>query len=252
MDFMDDGKRHTFLIFLLFSGPVQYGVIACDVELDELAYYYMLSLQLGNSLSYHEGRKVELAYRNQLMSHMEVIEEEKRKLVIVSEYDSLTGALNRRGLFQQAQKLFEQRGTQAPDKNDEICMVFADLDHLKQINDTFGHAEGDYAIKSCSDMLRTILPEGSLISRLGGDEFVCVVPNGSADFERMFTKRRSEALERRNAESGKPYFVEFSYGIYSGKITDMNDLEHAIGKADHCLYESKKKRRQNVIRQERV
>lgn len=241
LDFMNDGKRHSQLIFLLFSGCVQYGILACDIDYEDFSFYYMLSLQLGISLGYHEGRKVELAYRNQLMSDMEEIREEKQKLVIVSEYDSLTGVLNRRGFFQHAEKLFENC-------SEKLCLVFADLDHLKQVNDTYGHVEGDFAIKSCADILRSISKEGSLVARLGGDEFVCLVANGEENFENYFSTNKEDALRKFNEESGKPYYVEFSYGIYRGEINNISDLQAAIGKADHCLYQSKMKRRKSVLR----
>lgn len=253
MDFMGENGRHSYLMFLLFSGAVQYGIIACEVALSEFPFYYMLSLQLGISFGYHEGRKVELAYRNKLMSDMEEILEEKQQLVVASGLDSLTGVYNRRGLFLQADKLFEKMANDAinNDENSEtkrLHLIFADLDHLKQINDNFGHSEGDFAIKSCADILRSILRGGDIIARLGGDEFVCLVLAGGDNFEKSFSFRRAKALERLNRESNKPYYIEFSYGIYSGEIYDRDDLEYAIGKADACLYESKKQRKDNVIR----
>ena len=131
----------------------------------------------------------------------------------------------------------------------KLHLIFADIDHLKQINDTYGHIEGDYAISSCADVLRSILRGGDIIARIGGDEFVCLVLVGGEQFEKYFAIRRANALEQLNKNKSKPYYVEFSYGMYSDEIRSKEDLEHAINEADTSLYESKSKRRESVIKE---
>lgn len=247
MSFMACEERKSYLVFLLFSGPVQYGLLACDVSFDDFGFYYMLSLQLGIALGHHEGRKRELAYQNKIMRDME-------ELVLASEFDPLTGVYNRRGLFKHAEKLFEKVARDAETYEDKdaapkLHLIFADIDHLKQINDTFGHAEGDYAINSCADVLRSILRGGDIIARIGGDEFVCLVLVGGEQFEKYFGIRRANALEQLNKDKSKPYYVEFSYGMYSDEIHNKEELENAINKADASLYESKSKRRDSVLKE---
>ena len=76
------------------------------------------------------------------------VREKNEVLNFLSESDALTGCMNRRGLMEKA--------VQMNRKNDgkEMLILFADLDHLKEINDSFGHIEGDFAIKKCAETLK--------------------------------------------------------------------------------------------------
>lgn len=78
--------------------------------------------------------------------------------------------MNRRGLMEKA--------VQMNRKNDgkEMLILFADLDHLKEINDSFGHIEGDFAIKKCAETLKSVVGENGIIGRIGGDEFCACFP----------------------------------------------------------------------------
>ena len=76
--------------------------------------------------------------------------------------------------------------TEKTDENSLFLLFMADLDHLKQINDTFGHAEGDNAIRTAADILKRSLPEGSPFGRTGGDEFAGIMKcTGDSDEMRL-------------------------------------------------------------------
>ena len=96
---MSDDERHQFMIFLLFSGEKQYGLLACDIQQEEFPFFYVISLQIGLALHYLEISKAEAARRLEMSRDMEEIKEKNRVLGIISEYDELTGLLNLRGFI---------------------------------------------------------------------------------------------------------------------------------------------------------
>jgi two-component system cell cycle response regulator len=111
--------------------------------------------------------------------------------------DDLTGLYNRRGLLGLAGhhlKLAQRmhRGVQ---------VVFADLDGLKQINDTFGHQEGDRALIKASEILRETYRQSDIIARIGGDEFVVLAITNSHDIPQDLTARLRQKLEDYNARN---------------------------------------------------
>ena len=121
----------------------------------------------------------------------------------------------------------------------------ADLDHLKEINDCFGHMEGDFAIRHCADLLRETLGENGIVGRIGGDEFCCMLPGGMDVAEKTCEKLR-EAGVLFNRTSEKAYYVELSLG-YTTLICDESlVLSEILKEADKKLYEEKKKRRSSV------
>ena len=130
-----------------------------------------------------------------------------------------------------------------------LVVMMGDLDHLKQINDTFGHPEGDAAIRAAADILKETLGADSALGRTGGDEFMAVFPIRSEKEIREKTLRIRELCDRYNNSSGKPYYVEISIGAISFLGGRYTNLQTVIKRADAKLYEAKQKRRDSVIRQ---
>jgi len=89
--------------------------------------------------------------------------------------DALTGLHNRRQFYELAnQELARSRRTQAP-----VSLMMIDIDHFKQINDTYGHAMGDVVLQSLARTMKNSLREMDVIARLGGEEFVILLPQTS-------------------------------------------------------------------------
>ena len=236
----DDGDNHQFMCFLLFSGDRQYGLLACDVPLDELAFFYVVSLQLGLSLEYLELSKVQEMHRRQMTQDMEAIRARNRELDMLSGYDQLSGLLNLRGLTERVKELCK-------DGLERFAyLLYCDLDHLKQINDYFGHPEGNYAITVCSNVLRGCIRESDKLARVGGDEFVCLVLSDCPSFPEQFRQRLTQALDQANETSGKPYYIGISVGIHAFVLKTYEDFQQATAQADKKLYEAKKQRRADV------
>lgn len=236
----DDGDNHQFMCFLLFSGERQYGLLVCDVPAEELAFFYVVSLQLGLSLQYLELSKIQEMHRRQMAKDMEAIRARNKELDMLSGYDQLSGLLNLRGLTESVKELCRDGLEQF------AYLLYCDLDHLKQINDYFGHPEGNYAITVCASVLRSCIRETDKLARVGGDEFVCLVLSDGPSFPEQFRARLEEALEKTNLESGKPFYVGISVGIESFVLKSYEDFLAASAQADKKLYEAKKTRRADV------
>lgn len=143
--------------------------------------------------------------------------------------DSLTGLCNRNGLVRAFKKLQQELGSTR-----KMTVLLADLDGLKTINDTFGHDEGDNAIRSVAYALRDSVPEGAICARLGGDELMAIFPD-EHNIDALKTKIESY-LEGYNDISAKPYKVSASVGGYiADNIPDL-DLEDVIRNSDKEMY----------------
>ena len=160
---------------------------------------------------------------------------------IASANDEMTGLYNRAGLVSARESMTAERPRAA-------AVIMADLDHLKQINDRFGHHEGDIALRSVADILRQVLGAGQVIGRIGGDEFqACFVqPSEKALKEQI--RRIKARCDRYNEQSERPYFLEISLGYAIGTAQTREDWEALAARADEKLYEAKKQRRDFVIR----
>ena len=133
-------------------------------------------------------------------------------------------------------------------RKNRYVAVAADLDHLKQINDTFGHNLGDLAIRKAAEILRGALPEGAPLGRTGGDEFMAIFLQTSEDEPERFFRRVEEACAAYNARNEAPFYEEISVGWYAFDSEAGTDFTQVFKQADLLMYEDKKLRRENVIR----
>ena len=93
----------------------------------------------------------------------------------------------------------------------KVYIVFADLDHLKEINDTFGHAAGDFAIVTAADYLRKCMPRNAIIARIGGDEYVAFVIRDCDGNELYDSDTITHYLEAYMAEFAHTWYVLIFY-----------------------------------------
>jgi diguanylate cyclase (GGDEF)-like protein len=152
--------------------------------------------------------------------------------------DELTGLLNRRGFLSMAQQQLKI----AQREDWELVLLFADLDSLKNINDNFGHTEGDRALKSIAAVLIKTFRTSDLIARLGGDEFIVLALNApAAGVQKMKTRLKSN-LDRHNSQN-RYYQLSLSIGIAQFDPKHETSLETMIVEADKALYDNKRKKR---------
>ncbi len=161
-------------------------------------------------------------------------EEELKALLLV---DELTGLPNRRAFI----TLSEQALKLAMRMERDVVMIFIDVDHLKHINDTWGHLAGDRALIDTARVLKESCREADIIARLGGDEFVALMTVESDQTAELVCERIKARVESHNRETTSDYSLSLSVGATRTKAegTMLADL---LAQADTALYEQKRAR----------
>jgi diguanylate cyclase (GGDEF)-like protein/PAS domain S-box-containing protein len=161
-------------------------------------------------------------------------EDDLKALVLV---DELTGLPNRRAFI----TLSEQALKLAMRLERDVLMIFIDVDHLKYINDTYGHLAGDRALIDTARVLRESCREADIIARLGGDEFVALMTVDSDQTAEIVCDRIKSRVATHNSEMDRGYELSLSVGATRTKAegTMLADL---LAQADTALYEQKRAR----------
>ena len=164
----------------------------------------------------------------------------------LSTTDALTELYNRRYFFAECQKLFEL----AKRKQKPIALLSLDLDHFKQINDTYGHQRGDEVLKAFAQNLKKSLRTYDLVARVGGEEFaVCIY---DAPLQDVFTIAQKIRTNIEKIAIDKEHTLSTSIGI-SYFIPQISDsMEKIILQADKALYKAKEKGRNRIERYEEI
>jgi diguanylate cyclase (GGDEF)-like protein len=154
--------------------------------------------------------------------------------------DDLTGLYNRRGfLMRAAQQVKLARRNRIP-----FLLLFLDLDQLKHVNDTFGHAEGDRALIEAANVLRDCFRQSDVLARLGGDEFAALTLNSTGSYEQVLRARLDKALAAVNAKRDRAYPLDFSVGILACSSNETGTIDTLLERADHLMYEIKRRKRE--------
>lgn len=150
--------------------------------------------------------------------------------------DSLTGLMTRRSLETAVREL-QATGT-------SYSVAYGDLDHFKDLNDTFGHAAGDRALRTFSQVLRDSLRPIDIPGRYGGEEFVIVLPECPVDEARQVLERVRERLAERIVVADLPPFT-ISFGVASSE--QAADFDQVVSLADIALLSAKAGGRDQVV-----
>jgi diguanylate cyclase (GGDEF)-like protein/PAS domain S-box-containing protein len=159
-------------------------------------------------------------------------------LRVQSVVDELTGVYNRRGFIQAAER---ELRIAAHSGGQTVFLLMADLDNLKLINDTYGHAAGDDALVAAADVLRDVVRASDVVGRWGGDEFAVFVSRGADAALEAVQARITRRLERAN-DVDRPYLIALSLGAAFVRADDATTLEGLIAQADAALYADKRSR----------
>jgi len=149
--------------------------------------------------------------------------------------DELTGLLNRRGFM----TLSEKQMHISRRYKRSFSILFLDLNEMKQINDSFGHKEGDQALIDLADLLKKTFRSSDIIARLGGDEFTVLINEPNPDIDKIISINFLKNLQTFNDRSDRPYKLSTSLGISHFDPSNPQSIDDLLAEADKLMYEHK-------------
>jgi diguanylate cyclase (GGDEF)-like protein/PAS domain S-box-containing protein len=157
----------------------------------------------------------------------------ERKLQFLSSHDTLTGLYNR-SHFEAEYERIVQQGLYP------LTLIIADLDGLKQVNDTYGHEAGDQLIRFASDILSSVFRAEDILSRIGGDEFAVLLPSTNHDKASEMLERVRDAIRFFNFKS---FSAQVAMSLGSATALDAAGVSGIFSAADKMMYEDKSNKR---------
>ncbi len=184
--------------------------------------------------------------KNKALLHQKIKERTKELLVAnkkldeMAHVDSLTGAHNRRYLYEIAKKLipFVNR------ENQDLSVAMLDIDKFKDFNDTYGHDIGDEVLKVFVQTMKNSIRESDIFVRYGGEEFVLLLPNTDLEHARVITEKLRKATEDSDKLDGIKYTVSIGVTAF---IANKDSLDSILKRADEALYKAKNSGRNRVV-----
>lgn len=169
----------------------------------------------------------------QLKDEIKHHEQTKEKLQILATHDTLTGIPNRRLLMENLERMFSQ----ALRKQEKVILMFLDLDNFKEINDNYGHAEGDFLLQEVAERLKHHIRKSDTLARIGGDEFVLGFVE-SDDIDILTNRIIDSISEPITLQNGDSVQIGVSIGV-SQFPNDGETPEDLIKASDDRMYASK-------------
>jgi diguanylate cyclase (GGDEF)-like protein len=158
--------------------------------------------------------------------------------------DGLTGLDN----HQQMQTLLKKEVERCGRYNSPLSVIIMDIDHFKQVNDTYGHQKGDEILLEFSAIMRKFCRSNDVAARYGGEEFFLVLPETGIEGALHIAERIREEMASHNFQSkGKGFHVTVSCGIAEYDANNMNDTADLIKVSDLALYKAKNEGRNRTI-----
>jgi diguanylate cyclase (GGDEF)-like protein len=196
-------------------------------------YYYGLPLSMVAA-----SILIALGVADRLRAQRLALSEAERR----AQTDPLTGVLNRRSLIER----LEVACVRARARGLPIALLFIDLDHFKQINDSFGHQAGDACLRAIIDPIHTELRQSDVIGRYGGEEFVVILSSADAVAAVPIAQRIVERVAEVRVDGfGLPIQLTCSIGVATSDTLGIWG-EHLLAQADAAVYVAKRSGRNQI------
>lgn len=198
--------------------------------------------RVNTHLTLRAQQKILTLQNEELKKKNALITEQAKKLQALATSDSLTGLSNRRYFLAKAEQ--EEKRFQRTRK--PFGLIILDIDHFKDVNDTYGHECGDTVLVGVAKKLTATLRAQDIVARWGGEEFVCLLPETNGEgVKKAAEKIRTNIESYAHDYNGHNLKVTVTLGvcIYEGSC----DLNGCLRKADSALYKGKKYGRNQVV-----
>ncbi len=224
---LDTEKACTYITFPLNFKSKEYGFLTLVPEQGQ--WPNSITPTYINALS----NAIESRYYDKL--YVSLVEAKK-----MSKTDPLTHLNNRRGFEEELSNILASEHI-----GKTVTIVSIDMDGLKVINDNYGHADGDIAITTLAEILRTCVREGEICARFGGDEFMAILVSDEASRKEDFKEEFTRKLDETSNALGKPYRVGASIGMCDIEADKTEKVIECMQIADQRMYEDKRRRKAN-------
>lgn len=221
---------YLFLNLLLYQSQGNgvllklWGIKSCIFSIVGTLLGLRYSLTLCQLADYREQNRT-------IQRELAQSERQEAALRTIAYRDALTGVYNRQYALEILNALLERRA--------QFALCFLDLDHLKEVNDHYGHLEGDRYLTTVTEELIRVCRKGQdLLARFGGDEFLLLFPEAEASTVEERMRQADRLLEERSRRGETLFPMSVSYGVVdSGQAPDANAL---IALADEKMYQRKR------------
>lgn len=222
-----DDSGHIYIYSSVYFGRDTYGYVVAPYRDD-----YMKNDR-------YRSFKEMVAIALESIRQREELNRMNMKLQQLYVQDPMTGLYNRFGYMNQAEKYLQSH-------ENKIYLIYADVDNLKTINDSYGHAVGDLAIRGVAQALNSVFGNDGICVRMGGDEFL--VMDASKEEAEVSAKEQavSEYLEDYGKRISLPFVLHASMGHISSEGSEES-LEILVKQADNKMYEMKQKRKKGIL-----
>ena len=221
--FFEEANMKSYILVPLMSKDVHFGSLIVFSSREKVS---------GNELNFLGlfAKQIELA-----ITIADLFQAVKEQAVT----DSMTGLFNRRYF----EEFIKKEAIRAERQNQHFTVIGLDLDHLKQINDVYGHNYGDIAIKAIAEVLKNNARSIDIAARMGGEEFNLILPGIDSAGGLVAAERIRKAIE--GVELEKIGHITASVGVAT-YLEHSDDLDELLELTDQAMYESKQKGRNRV------
>lgn len=187
------------------------------------------------------------------MNKIKILEDKIKKLEKLAYYDHLTGVLNRRGFFEETEKIFKflvfrrkererRTGYRLP-----FSIIFIDIDDFKKINDIYGHNIGDKVLKKAVSILKKRLRFSDILARFGGEEFIVAFIGVDLNTAKHIAEDLRKLFEKTKISVGKNKKIKVKISIGVVEYKQESSLNELINKSDKAMYQAKKQGKNRVV-----
>ena len=221
--------KGNYLVHPIYSGELNYGYVVCALNRDTVSIYCIYLKILITAIAQAYEHTLAIFERENLHQQNMVLQLNNSDLSLQSRTDELTRILNRRGFLTLGQRTINGNN------GEDGIVLFADMDKLKSINDTYGHKMGDRALKTMATVFSKSLRSTDIVGRLSGDEFAAVIPGmPNTEIKKLRTKI-AENCRKFSEEMNLPFYISCSIGDVRYNKENFK-LEALLKDADRQLY----------------